>query len=364
MTTASTTTLDPSELPAVFPDLTPVPQDDGPHPVCSIAYSEDFVCAYDYLRAALRSDELSERFLRLTGLCLKLNPANYTVWHYRRKILSALSTSKEGGKGKDDGGFFEPSLVASDLLLAAKLGGGNPKNYQIWYHRRALLEPSFEKAGAKDDEEVLRAAREELSYVRTVLGEDAKNYHAWSHRQWINRTIDSSPLWSEEKDFTHALISDDPRNNSAWNQRWFVMHYGLNVPLKPGDAMLECQYTLQAAALDPHNESPWRYLIGVVKEQEKLDGGGTIPGLVDFCQKEIVGMRTRQEESQEATAKPVVCPNLLAAHADILEMMGTGESLTEARRIVHNLAVEHDTIRRKYWLMKEHQLESSLEQLK
>lgn len=198
-TPPAATPLDPSDLPSVFPDLVPVPQDDGPHPVCAIAYSDDFVRAYDYLRAALRSDETTERSLRLTGLCLKLNPANYTVWHYRRRILLALSSSKEVGEEGNDEGFFDPGLVASDLSLAAQLGGSNPKNYQIWYHRRALLEPSFEKAGAKDDEKVLSAAKEELSYVGTVLGEDSKNYHAWSHRQWITRTLDSHRLCGSKR---------------------------------------------------------------------------------------------------------------------------------------------------------------------
>mmetsp|Transcript_31900 Transcript_31900/g.95511 ORF Transcript_31900/g.95511 Transcript_31900/m.95511 type:complete len:213 (-) Transcript_31900:128-766(-) len=207
----------------------------------------------------------------------------------------------------------------------------------------------------------MKAARVELSYVGTVLREDSKNYHAWSHRQWINRTLDSPPLWSEEKEYTHTLISEDPRNNSAWNQRWFVTHSGMHVPLDADGALSECQYALKAAALDPHNESPWRYLIGLVKEQDKVDGGRVLADLVELCQREIVTMKNRLEKDNKGMTKPVACPNMLAAYADILEMQKSKRSLVEASAIVHCLAVEHDIIRRKYWLMKEKQLQAEVD---
>jgi protein farnesyltransferase/geranylgeranyltransferase type-1 subunit alpha len=51
--------LSQEELSSVFSDMTPIPQDDGPNPVCSIDYSPQFRQAYDYMRAVLALGEKS-----------------------------------------------------------------------------------------------------------------------------------------------------------------------------------------------------------------------------------------------------------------------------------------------------------------
>jgi len=47
------------DLSEVFKDVTPIPQDDGPNPVCSIDYANGFVEAMDYFRAILKMNEHS-----------------------------------------------------------------------------------------------------------------------------------------------------------------------------------------------------------------------------------------------------------------------------------------------------------------
>ena len=42
---------------------------------------------------------------------------------------------------------------------------------------------------------------EELNYISDVLEEDAKNYHAWTYRQWILMTVDDEPAWERELEF-------------------------------------------------------------------------------------------------------------------------------------------------------------------
>lgn len=51
-----------------------------------------------------------------------------------------------------------------------------PKNYQVWHHRRVLVE-------------WLQDASSEKYLTEAVLAKDAKNYHAWQHRQWVIRTF-------------------------------------------------------------------------------------------------------------------------------------------------------------------------------
>ena len=65
------------------------------------------------------------------------------------------------------------------------MGGDNPKNYQIWYRRRALLEMHLEHANESLQQDVWES---ELDYIAEVLEEDSKNYFTWSHRQWILKT--------------------------------------------------------------------------------------------------------------------------------------------------------------------------------
>ncbi len=50
-----------------------------------------------------------------------------------------------------------------------KFAEDNPKNYQIWYHRRAVVE-------------MLGNGSREMEFTSTVFDVDSKNYHAWAHR--------------------------------------------------------------------------------------------------------------------------------------------------------------------------------------
>ena len=119
----------------------------------------------------------------------------------------------------------------------------NPKNYQIWFHRRVIVEE-------------LGDPGRELAFCSEVFEKDAKNYHAWAHRfiykrlsylyltsehakssclsearkliivshrifklfiyrQWVLKTFN---LWRGELEFIEQLLVMDIRNNSAWNQ--------------------------------------------------------------------------------------------------------------------------------------------------
>lgn len=347
-------------LPSLFHDLTPIPQDDGSNTICAIDYTAEFIEAMDYFRAVIKADECSERALKLTGLCLKMNPANYTVWHFRRRCLQALHKAKH----PDTKCTFDPEDVKNDLQLAAQLGGANPKNYQIWYHRRALLDPGLiqprDDDSTDDDSSKLSTIQMELHYVAGVLDEDAKNYHAWSHRQWIIMTLPTSAtLWSNEKQYTHSLLERDCRNNSAWNQRWFVVHRGSKDPLSGEECREEAEYALESVGGDPYNESPWRYLIGVLRERVKVltREGGDIGEFID-------GYLTKIEDTKQKLSSKVEnpndCYNLTSAYIDLLQMKGDQNSLSQAADFARELSSLYDTIRAKYWNMREEELRAAV----
>ncbi|KAI9845135.1 MAG: CAAX geranylgeranyltransferase alpha subunit, partial [Thelocarpon superellum] len=216
-------------------DVVALPQDDGgPNPLAAIAYTDEYREAMAYLRAIMAQSEFSPRALTLTKHIISLNPAHYTVWLYRAKILFALDADLRLERDWLNG-------VALRYL----------KNYQIWHHRQVIVEKLGDPAGETD-------------FIAQMFEKDAKNYHVWSYRQWLVRHF---ALWDTELPYLESLIQADVRNNSAWNHRYYVV-YGREdgQPVAPEIVERERQYAQSAIALAPQNESPWNYLRGVLRK--------------------------------------------------------------------------------------------------
>mmetsp|Transcript_5126 Transcript_5126/g.7843 ORF Transcript_5126/g.7843 Transcript_5126/m.7843 type:complete len:311 (-) Transcript_5126:125-1057(-) len=292
-------------------DVTPIPQNDGPNPVCAIAYAPPFRAMMDVFRAVIASNERSERVLQLTEDILEINAANYTVWQYRRETLFEL--------GSD---------LNDELDYMDTFAEENPKNYQIWYHRRAIVER-------------LGNPSRELAFTAKVFEVDGKNYHAWSHRQWV---ISTYGLWDGELEFTEAQLDADIRNNSAWNQRWFVVHSPAAVAVHPVTEDMverEVSFTMNAIERVRNNESAWNYLNGIWRQYNS-----TMPVVMTLSVQDRLEAMLAKFDGED-----IVCPLLWETLASIREQDGKADSLLVAKDLYRRLS-EKDTIRSKYWAKK------------
>lgn len=153
------------------------------------------------------------------------------------------------------------------------------------------------------------------------------------------------------------LIKNDVRNNSAWNHRWFACHRAeKDTPLSYESAILEADYAIGIAEIDPFNESPWRYLIGILKEQwRQKDKAALKPtNLLDEYEGKILKIKNSITERNGGDGDS--CVNLISALIDILEMKQNISAFKDAAQFAHNLAFEHDPIRKKYWILRENTL--------
>ncbi|XP_062509961.1 protein farnesyltransferase/geranylgeranyltransferase type-1 subunit alpha-like isoform X1 [Corticium candelabrum] len=202
------------------------------------------------------------------------------------------------------------------------------------YHRRILIEWIGDPSG-------------ELDFAEEILENDAKNYHTWSHRQWL---IKQFHLWDGELDYVDSLLHQDLRNNSAWNQRHFVISgtTGWTQDVLEQDV----SYVLGFIKKAPNNESAWNYLSGILDDQRK----STYGSLKEIC----LGMLSDHIRS----------PHLLSFLVDTYEEealdsknMCREESLSQAIQLCRQLGSDVDTIRRKYWDYRGRKLEQKSREL-
>ncbi|EFJ26706.1 hypothetical protein SELMODRAFT_228128 [Selaginella moellendorffii] len=297
-------------------DVEPIPQDDGPNPVVPIAYTSQFREVMDYFRAVVARDERSARALNLTGEVIALNPGNYTVWHFRRLVLESI----EGDLDKE-------------MDFIENMAEDNAKNYQIWHHRRWLAE----KRGPA-------CMNAELEFTANILSEDGKNYHAWSHRQWVLEKLGG---WEKELEFLVQMLQEDVYNNSVWNQRFFVI---TNSPAIGGLVAAkdsELKFCCDAIRFAPDNESAWRYLGGLFKDDKSALVRS--PEVIRVCIEELA----KDKISVHALnfLLDLLCRGYRPTADDcrLLDFPSEGLSPEQlARQVCERLEVA-DSMRRNYW---------------
>ncbi|XP_055350485.1 protein farnesyltransferase/geranylgeranyltransferase type-1 subunit alpha-like [Paramacrobiotus metropolitanus] len=302
----------PYEKRPEWQDIAPMPLVSGS--VMPIAYTDTFKSVFGYFRAVMAAGEMSPRVLQLCEDAALLNAANYTLWMYRRKVLTHLHSD-----------------LRAELQYIGRVIEKNPKNYQVWYHRQKVVE-------------MLKDPSEEFDFTAKILRRDAKNYHAWQHRQCVLRHFDI--VQHSELSFTEKLIFEDPFNNSAWMHRFFVLD---ELPRSCGKKSMlegntaEIDFTLARISEQSHNESPWSFLRGLVRDQWPQFYGK----ICDFCE-DLFNQNMRS-------------PFLLAFMIDMYEEdISQGHKarmpdekqhlMNRAESICVDLAEKHDVIRKAYWI--------------
>lgn len=285
----------------------------------------------------MAADECSPRCLRLTEHIISMNPAHYTVWLYRFKIISVLKLS-----------------IPDELTWLNQVALANLKNYQIWNHRQLLMDyyyPVIEEETAT----VRTLARSETAFITTMLVEDAKNYHVWSYRQYL---VGKLSMWtSSELGSTQNLIEEDVRNNSAWSHRFYLVFSDPtgstagsgpteHDPKVPETTLnREIGYAQEKIALAPQNQSPWNYLLGVLAK-----GGRKLATVQEFAEQYITALGEDAEEVRSSHALDFL--------AKVYHENGDKEKATLCLR---RLSEKWDPVREGYWKYRTTLLEGPAE---
>ncbi|WQF79550.1 hypothetical protein CDEST_04564 [Colletotrichum destructivum] len=316
-------------------DVVPIPAEEPTGALATIAYPEDYAEVMSYLRAVMVAEEYSPRCLRLTEHVISMNPAHYTVWLYRFKIVEALGI---------------PLVDEIEWLNAVSLE--HIKNYQIWHHRQLLLDHYYEGIKATPDD-VKRFGRSEIEFLERMLAEDSKNYHVWSYRQYLVRKLG---LWNlSELLSTQNWIEEDVRNNSAWSHRFFHVfnnpatstdgsHATEHDPKVPAEIIdREVKYAEEKTLLEPQNQAAWNYLRGVL-----VKGGRKFESAEAFAAQFAEGVGEGDEKEK-----------VRSSHAlDFLaEVFAEKGQKAEAAKYLDRLAEKWDPIRAGYWRYRKLQLE-------
>ncbi|KLO06398.1 protein prenylyltransferase [Schizopora paradoxa] len=370
-------------------DITPIPQyAENANPIAPIFYTEAYKDATDYFRAVVKAGELSPRVLELTESVIRLNPAHYSAWQYRYKVIVAIN-----------------SPLAPEHALMNELATNHLKTYQVWHHRRLLLllaAKRLSESKGEDKDAIALSPETELGFIASVLKKDEKNYHTWAFRQWVLATFFSplsnlsstlfstSPMNEEEASayrlsmlddeiaFVESMLHADIRNNSAWNHRFFInFKLGTDVVMKSTHNVAEfdneekdivgreLSYTKEKIALAPNNASAWNYIRGVL-ELAKIPFSSLTSFVLPYTRSH--GQEADDDQIIDldnplpSSSSDLPAPPALEFLADIYErdaetlrsaeqseQATVKEKLQKAIPIWRSLSEDHDVTRKKYW---------------
>lgn len=311
-----------------FDDVQPIPvTEDSDVVLCKIMYSEEFKTVFGYLRALMKSNELSERAVYVACRAISLVPAHYTVWQYKYRNIEHLV--KQG-----------QYQLSEELEWCSQVALENEKNYQIWHYREMIIKLMIETLYGGDRSQF--DFSKEYDIVTEMLDNDEKNYHVWSYKRWIVQYFN---LFHNEREleYTEKLISIDVRNNSAWSFRHFL-NFGDNEK-HPSASLLgrEVKFTCEKIESAITNPSSWNYLKSLYGKVKNAGNTELLENIRDVVSKYTLDPSDAHALDQASVRVSVPAYELRAT------LCGDEARLDEQRALFTLLGETLDPVRRNYW---------------
>lgn len=158
-----------------------------------------------------KAKDYSPSALALTEKLLRENPEFYTIWNYRREVLSngIFPTIDPAANPTAAINLLTYELKALTLPLLILY----PKTYWIWNHRLWTLANY-----PLTDEQRAGAYAAEKKLVTDMLNRDERNFHGWMYRRMVIEKEGPRKL-EEELAYVDKMLGRSMRNYSAWFEK-------------------------------------------------------------------------------------------------------------------------------------------------
>ena len=155
-----------------------------------------------------------------------LSPDFYTLWNYRREIITHMFESLDSPQRLE--------MIQAELALLLKGIGRSPKSYALWFHRQWTIELGI-KEESKSSEWQSPILEGELGLCSKFLQRDERNFHCWNYRLWVVETYLSKiaaandnltvrdDFIRKECEMAEKIIKKNFSNYSAWHYRGKLM---------------------------------------------------------------------------------------------------------------------------------------------
>lgn len=233
--------------------------------------------------ARRKAGKYDKASFELSGAILKLNPEYYSVWNFRREILT-------NGLFKEMTNEEKQKLLDGELVFLEQILIKFPKVYWIWNHRKWCFKNS-----------PVPNWKREIGLVNKMLELDARNFHVWHYRRYVVAEIEKATgksLVNEEFAFTTTKINANFSNFSAWHNRAKLIPRLLqeNSDINPTEFYKkELDYIRQAIYTDPDDQSSWIYQEWLITKSTEIVKDQTIQEQIETVENEIQSIRELYE---------------------------------------------------------------------